>query len=53
MERARRDRAGGQAGDEQRSKRLNLVGEYYDGPSYGQFFRDEVRYYGFGIHVGI
>ena len=45
---------GGRRGAEQRSMRWRLVGEYYDGPSpYGQFYRDDVRYYGFGIHVGI
>lgn len=30
---------------------LSVVGEYYDGPSpYGQFFLDETRFYGVGIH---
>jgi hypothetical protein len=30
---------------------LSIVGEYYDGPSpYGQFFLDETRFYGVGIH---
>jgi uncharacterized protein DUF1207 len=40
-------------GAEHRSRRWSLLGEYYDGPSpYGQFFRDEVRYYGVGLHLG-
>lgn len=30
---------------------ISLVGEYYDGPSpYGQFFLDETRFYGVGVH---
>jgi hypothetical protein len=30
---------------------LSIVGEYYDGPSpYGQFFLEETRFYGVGIH---
>jgi len=32
-------------------RRWTVVGEYYDGASpYGQFFRDDVSYYGVGIH---
>jgi len=44
----------GRAPEEQhRSRRWSLLAEYYDGPSpYGQFFRDEVSYYGVGIHIG-
>ena len=42
------------AENEHRSKRWSVTGEYYDGPSpYGQFFREYVRYYGVGIHIGI
>lgn len=37
-----------------RSRQWSILGEYYDGPSpYGQFFRDPVKYYGIGLHVGI
>lgn len=40
-------------GAEHRSRRWSLLFEYYDGPSpYGQFFRDQVSYYGVGLHVG-
>jgi hypothetical protein len=36
-----------------RTRRLSLLGEYYNGPSpYGQFFLDQVAYYGVGIHLG-
>lgn len=29
----------------------SIVGEFYDGPSpYGQFFLDQTRFYGFGLH---
>ena len=35
------------------SRRVSLLGEYYEGPSpYGQFFRDQVSYYGIGLHIG-
>ena len=38
---------------EHRSRGWSLLAEYYDGPSpYGQFFRDQVSYYGVGLHVG-
>jgi hypothetical protein len=41
------------AGDEHRSKRWRILAEYYDGPSpYGQFFRENVAYYGVGLHLG-
>ena len=40
-------------GAEHGSRRWSLLGEYYDGPSpYGQFFRDQVTYYGVGLHLG-
>ena len=30
----------------------SILGEYYDGPSpYGQFFHEDVKYYGVGLHV--
>lgn len=33
-------------------RRLRLLGEFYDGPSpYGQFHREEVRYWGIGLHL--
>jgi hypothetical protein len=33
------------------SRRWSLLFEYYDGPSpYGQFFREDISYYGFGLH---
>lgn len=36
------------------SRRWSLMGEYYDGPSpYGQFFHDNVSYYGLGLHLGL
>jgi hypothetical protein len=39
---------------EHRSRRWSVMGEYYEGPSpYGQFFRDDVRYYGLGLHLGL
>jgi uncharacterized protein DUF1207 len=45
---------GGRPGAGHASRRLSLLGEYYDGPSpYGQFFRDNVTYYGFGLHIGL
>jgi len=45
---------GSGAENEHRTKLWSLLGEYYDGPSpYGQFFRDNVRYYGLGLRVGI
>ncbi|MGH2606303.1 MAG: DUF1207 domain-containing protein, partial [Anaerolineales bacterium] len=38
---------------EHKARRWSLVGEYYDGPSpYGQFFHDQVSYYGLGLHLG-
>jgi hypothetical protein len=31
---------------------LRVLGEFYDGPSpYGQFYRDQLRYWGVGLHV--
>jgi hypothetical protein len=45
---------GGRPGAGHRSRRWSLLGEYYDGPSpYGQFFRDNVTYYGLGFHLGL
>jgi len=45
---------GGGPGTDHRSRRWSLLGEYYDGPSpYGQFFRDNVRYYGVGFRLGV
>jgi hypothetical protein len=33
------------------SRRWSLLFEFYDGPSpYGQFFRDDISYYGVGLH---
>jgi hypothetical protein len=33
-------------------RRLRLLAEFYDGPSpYGQFYREQLRYYGLGLHV--
>jgi hypothetical protein len=33
-------------------RRILLLAEYYDGPSpYGQFFLDEIRYAGVGLHL--
>jgi hypothetical protein len=33
-------------------RRILLLAEYYDGPSpYGQFFLDEIRYAGVGVHL--
>ena len=44
---------GRQTGATHTSRRLSLLGEYYTGPSpYGQFFRDQVSYYGVGLHIG-
>lgn len=35
-------------------RRWSILGQYYDGPSpYGQFFRDNVTYYGVGIHFSL
>lgn len=40
-------------GAEHPSRRWSLLAEFYDGPSpYGQFFRDQVSYYGVGLHLG-
>jgi hypothetical protein len=34
------------------ARRLQLVAEFYDGPSpYGQFYREQVRYWGAGVHL--
>jgi hypothetical protein len=36
------------------SRRVSLLAEYYDGPSpYGQFFHENVSYYGLGLHLGL
>jgi hypothetical protein len=33
-------------------RRVRLLGEFYDGPSpYGQFYREQLRYVGVGLHV--
>jgi hypothetical protein len=33
-------------------RRLQLLGEFYDGPSpYGQFYREQVRFIGIGLHL--
>jgi hypothetical protein len=41
-------------GAEHRSRQWSLLGEFYDGASpYGQFFHDDVSYYGIGLHVGL
>lgn len=33
---------------------LRLLGEYYDGPSpYGQFYREQLRYWGVGVHISL
>ncbi|HSL72703.1 MAG TPA: DUF1207 domain-containing protein [Longimicrobiales bacterium] len=33
---------------------LSLLGEFYDGASqYGQFYRDNIRFYGLGIHFSL
>jgi hypothetical protein len=33
-------------------RRLQLLGEFYDGPSpYGQFYREQVRFVGIGLHL--
>jgi hypothetical protein len=35
-------------------RRWSLLLEYYDGPSpYGQFYREQVRFYGIGLHVSL
>ena len=45
---------GGRPGSGHESRRWSVLGEYYDGPSpYGQFFRDNVVYYGLGLHIGL
>lgn len=45
---------GGRPGSGHESRRWSVLGEYYDGPSpYGQFFRDNVTYYGLGLHIGL
>ncbi|HET9327510.1 MAG TPA: DUF1207 domain-containing protein [Candidatus Eisenbacteria bacterium] len=44
---------GRQTGATHTSRRISLLGEYYEGASpYGQFFRDKVSYYGVGLHIG-
>jgi hypothetical protein len=44
------DRAGGSDGS---ARRWGIFFEYYTGPSpYGQFFRENVRHIGVGIHLG-
>lgn len=36
------------------ARQWSILGQYYDGPSpYGQFFRDDVRYYGVGLHFSL
>lgn len=36
------------------SRRWQLLAEFYDGPTpYGQFFRDQVRYFGLGVHFSL
>jgi hypothetical protein len=36
------------------SRRWQLMGEFYDGPTpYGQFFRDAIRYWGLGMHFSL
>ena len=31
---------------------ISVVGEFYDGPApYGQFYREDIRYWGFGVHL--
>ncbi len=33
---------------------VSLLGEFYDGPApYGQFYRDDIRYFGFGFHFSL
>lgn len=33
---------------------LRILGEFYDGPSpYGQFYREQLRYWGLGLHVSL
>jgi hypothetical protein len=35
-------------------RRWSLLLEYYDGPSpYGQFYREQVRFYGVGLHLSL
>jgi hypothetical protein len=36
------------------SRRWQLLAEFYDGPTpYGQFFRDDIRYFGVGLHFSL
>jgi hypothetical protein len=36
------------------SRRWQLLAEFYDGPTpYGQFFRDDIRYFGIGVHFSL
>jgi hypothetical protein len=40
-------------GSDASARRWGIFFEYYTGPSpYGQFFRDDVRHLGVGIHLG-
>lgn len=33
---------------------LRILGEFYDGPSpYGQFYREQLRYWGLGLHISL
>jgi hypothetical protein len=33
---------------------LSLLGQFYDGPApYGQFYREDIRYYGVGLHFSL
>lgn len=33
---------------------LRVLGEFYDGPSpYGQFYREQLRYWGIGVHLSL
>lgn len=35
-------------------RQWSILAEYYDGPSpYGQFYREDVRYYGVGLHFSL
>ena len=41
------------SGDDATARRWGLFGEFYSGPSpYGQFFRENVRLIGVGLHLG-
>lgn len=43
---------GGFPGSAHRSRRWSLLGEYYSGAApYGQFYRENLTYYGFGFHI--